>query len=62
MRMFCGRWLMFGPRYCMQGVFAVGFSAGQAYMTDITTDAAGGATDNRAVSMAAYYGVSQGEA
>ena len=44
----------------VEGIFAVGFSTGQAFMADVTTDANGEATPNRAVSMAAYYGVTQG--
>ena len=50
--------ILFG--YTLEGIFAVGFSSGQAYMADITTTSAGKATPNRAVSMAAYYGVTQG--
>ena len=50
--------LLFG--YTMEGIFAVGYSSGQAYMTDITTDSNGLATPNRAVSIAAYISVTQG--
>lgn len=50
--------LLFG--YTLEGIFAVGFSSGQAYITDITTDSTGQATSNRAVSIAAYISVTQG--
>jgi MFS family permease len=50
--------LLFG--YTLEGIFAVGFSSGQAYITDITTDSNGVATPNRAVSIAAYISVTQG--
>ena len=50
--------LLFG--YTLEGIFAVGFSSGQAYITDITTGSDGMATSNRAVSIAAYGSLTQG--
>lgn len=44
----------------LNGIFAVGYSTGQAYLADVTTNANGEATENRAVTMAAYYGITQG--